>query len=102
MSPGPLYFWLSVSYTHLDVYKRQAYNRVKALRKNKYDMVITSYMTAKNFLAEYSELEIAMTLNECLYSKEYVIVVNSPNVTSLKAVSYTHLDVYKRHSLDWA
>lgn len=61
-----------------------AYNRVKALRKNKYDMVITSYMTAKNFLAEYSELEIAMTLNECLYSKEYVIVVNSPNVTSLK------------------
>lgn len=61
-----------------------AYNRVKALRKNTYDMVITSYMAAKNFLTEYNELEIAMILNDCLYSKEYVIVVNSPNVTGLR------------------
>lgn len=61
-----------------------SYNRVKALRENKYDMVITSLMTAKNFLASYDELMIAMTLDGCQYSKEYMILINSPNASGLK------------------
>ena len=65
----------AVSYTHLDVYKRQA--------------------------EEKTECDVELT--EVGPNKVKVIkVVREITGLGLKAVSYTHLDVYKRQGLKWA
>ena len=90
----------SVSYTHLDVYKRQDYvqqSRMvydyqpktqkvavnKTRKKTMYrDKQIFKYVTKKRLMANKFETD-------------YKKVVDQID-TSLGAVSYTHLDVYKR------
>ena len=69
---------ISVSYTHLDVYKRQAYYVVKVECKN---------MEIKNKDGEKGNLKSGM-------AAQAKIVVDDDS-----AVSYTHLDVYKRQAL---
>ena len=64
---------MTVSYTHLDVYKRQMYQNI--LKKE--------YADVKNSYTDYYRVA---ELNRLL-------------VNSLPAVSYTHLDVYKRQIL---
>ena len=67
---GPME-WMPVSYTHLDVYKRQALDKG-------YHLVL--------------EKPISPLLDECLALQKKAHEANRVVV----AVSYTHLDVYKR------
>ena len=67
----------SVSYTHLDVYKRQGFYRTgKMFAFMNFDMKPDIITFAKGVTCGYVQL------GGCIVSK--------------KAVSYTHLDVYKR------
>ena len=61
---------LTVSYTHLDVYKRQDYMLKSTVKRENPDYNYQSYD-----------------------------MVNSKNHSYYMAVSYTHLDVYKRQEL---
>ena len=95
---------MPVSYTHLDVYKRQLYTLPKNLmnykplekqdteRPRKYipncdaviqlmRVIVTEKRRKGNRLAKYADRS-----GDCLFSSGYCIV----------SVSYTHLDVYKR------
>ena len=70
-----------VSYTHLDVYKRQ----------RQYKLADDTEVT----IQFYTEREAAVDFNS------YVNQVKSDSyLVCLEAVSYTHLDVYKRQHLD--
>ena len=61
---------IAVSYTHLDVYKRQVIKTFSASEITNYD--------SKNHYIELS------------------VPISNPNDKDSKTVSYTHLDVYKR------
>lgn len=54
-----------------------AANRVAALRRMTYDFIFVSGMSAKMYVEQYPELEVAMILNQCLYCNEYLICINS-------------------------
>ena len=69
----------AVSYTHLDVYKRQV----------QYENT-TPNATLETFLEE-----VALVSDIDNYDKDAPAVVMM-TIHSAKAVSYTHLDVYKR------
>ena len=72
---------MSVSYTHLDVYKRQEY--LKLLNKTINQVLQTPGRHVQSVAeASYDA-----------WVKYYRQDENTPNAT---AVSYTHLDVYKR------
>ena len=71
---------LSVSYTHLDVYKRQHW-----LSGN--SCPVFQYKTFE----KYSILYLAKKLQALYEMPRY----------SIKSVSYTHLDVYKRQGEDY-
>ena len=77
-----------VSYTHLDVYKRQ----VEMLSEGK------RHMERRKYLAEYDKY-IEETIQ---YDKEHEIIISiMKDVTDEQReapVSYTHLDVYKRQA----
>ena len=104
---------LSVSYTHLDVYKRQLYNRYQeeVLSKGQGRLAdIDSHNKAINGLMK--------SANQLYLSLIHIFVINGRNFSttwwfiflsfvrnlksasvvgnSLYPVSYTHLDVYKR------
>ena len=72
---------MSVSYTHLDVYKRQVYYRVNSLM-NQVKMPAATAERVKGMVSIRDTVRelIAMQMEEI-------------------AVSYTHLDVYKRQPL---
>ena len=127
--------FISVSYTHLDVYKRQvyrdsllqqsdgSYNKANAaysfggvegavalLNKN-LDMNIEHYVTVNfNALSDVVDalggLDIEMTHTEAELTNGYLEEVAKVTgrefemVDGYEAVSYTHLDVYKRQVLE--
>ena len=76
----------AVSYTHLDVYKRQGWNSV--LGKKRID-------TRKIVLKIWNE-EIEEEQSVCYI---YLQTRTSEDLDIYKPVSYTHLDVYKRQQL---
>lgn len=61
-----------------------ATNRVEALLRMTYDFIVVSAMSAKTFAKQYPELEIAMTLHDCIYCNEYVLCINKSNGASLQ------------------
>ena len=65
----------TVSYTHLDVYKRQRY--------------------VKDHFIDYDEY-VQASLEDFLNLQNGLFIVNVSNDSSTEPVSYTHLDVYKR------
>ena len=69
----------AVSYTHLDVYKRQVWRRTSSLITTSGDVYKRQELANPNSGAEHSKLYIRIQL----------LLVLIP-------VSYTHLDVYKR------
>ena len=70
---------ISVSYTHLDVYKRQTLNIAKMWRM--YQESVSD------------ELKVKESLFRKIFVTNFNISFKSPTTD---AVSYTHLDVYKR------
>ena len=82
----------AVSYTHLDVYKRQDPGR-----ENMFDVIRQFYVLVDSHFKEKKhyndELEIPVDkISDTLKVSGRHISV---------AVSYTHLDVYKRQALKW-
>ena len=75
--------WISscskaVSYTHLDVYKRQAMDSVRTAKRLGAERAMIIYRR--------SEEEMPARIEEVKHAKE----------EGVESVSYTHLDVYKR------
>ena len=73
----------SVSYTHLDVYKRQLPDEDQG------------YLFAALIMPEARSLQLTTAAAD----KVSELIRQNPNVKD--AVSYTHLDVYKRQAPDW-
>ena len=79
----------AVSYTHLDVYKRQATNGMQPQR------ILTSYVSG-NF---FSVLGLKPAAGRLFLPSEGEVLGSDPIVVlDYDSVSYTHLDVYKRQS----
>ena len=82
---------ISVSYTHLDVYKRQC--EESAWCEGSF---VTALLSGEEWKAPFVSAESAPA---CLEESKGTLVRGSFSVGSgLKAVSYTHLDVYKRQN----
>ena len=93
LPPSIQHIWLnsshgSVSYTHLDVYKRQS-KRCSIFRIEPVILFIILLYLLIAFILLSSFLSINY-YHYCLYFLSKIILL------SHKAVSYTHLDVYKR------
>ena len=68
-----------VSYTHLDVYKRQ---------------VLTSYSRGEGTNLHGSAFRVLKTIRSGYHGNRIECILVA--IASVEAVSYTHLDVYKR------
>ena len=118
----PIQAMTPVSYTHLDVYKRQRQHSVdvgrrdvEALRRTAHEFgaccdVITNRRDrghwhcgsgqwrnrrcGSNGAVSYTHLDV--------YKRQMTELPFSKLVTRAKPVSYTHLDVYKRQVVDWS
>ena len=77
-----------VSYTHLDVYKRQAFDCAQAVART---MAFSS--ASSGMLSQFGLLQ---DVNNCASIPARNA---SPEPIGLMTVSYTHLDVYKRQTL---
>ena len=83
---------ISVSYTHLDVYKRQIEMIVQAPLSAQLAMVYLAFFSsALGFVFWSYAFEHAEKVSD-VTNFMYI----SPIVAAIVAVSYTHLDVYKR------
>ena len=117
---------VSVSYTHLDVYKRQDYYLTKPFDMQELTDVVTTLVRRRGEMIPENPSYGNVTLNQADYTlrgpekqislgkKEYdimrILMVNREQVVSKEtlllkvwgndadAVSYTHLDVYKRQA----
>ena len=117
---------MAVSYTHLDVYKRQPYKK-ELSGTNAFlmgsDMALCAILNLKEhggrqeklYLTKAAELETRETQRKdyrifCmghqtseslyhLYYGEHTILPENIEVYSIPPVSYTHLDVYKRQAM---
>ena len=105
---------MSVSYTHLDVYKRQQLSLI--IGKNNTGK--TSFLTAMDsffnyYVGAFSYDDFSFQLREkvekisprispdkypepCISMKIYISYDDMDDLSNIGAVSYTHLDVYKR------
>ena len=107
---------MTVSYTHLDVYKRQLYNsKYTTLHLSQDTHVVTglySRVEYTKFTSEYTKLNLYSLIqlskfnnensNYTGWRKSYLTLFKKPTefiYTSKMAVSYTHLDVYKRQAI---
>ena len=120
--------FLSVSYPHLDVYKRQMYTHHTGLQKNGWAFTFSAsrrwaqeaYLKGTSFDAYSGYISIAKVLNTrhqitlniiaaesqrarsgAVIDEVYALAQDNyynPNWGWQAAVSYTHLDVYKRQS----
>ena len=106
----PLYLTESVSYTHLDVYKRQALNVLQRNMAQICEFLLRQSFFLARFLYPSSQLFYQLDV----YKRQPKgIVINRLNTVVQKAlpvkmlsqlagcpgsVSYTHLDVYKRQA----
>ena len=79
-----------VSYTHLDVYKRQTYN--KSIGHHNFDVLLGH----ENSSSKYEYLYGMKTQETVSGMYEFGNFVNISSLSSYTTVSYTHLDVYKR------
>ena len=96
---------LPVSYTHLDVYKRQACGRYGNLVLA-YRSLILSFCSPSTAIPDKSPLisitKVGIPLCESCSTKTCrVLVLPVPVAPAIKPVSYTHLDVYKRQSISF-
>ena len=87
---------MPVSYTHLDVYKRQDGKRYIIRGRNKYNNFLGDFPGHKNYdrdvLVVCDEPEKENSVNQL--SEFFETIWNQED--SGYSVSYTHLDVYKR------
>ena len=96
---------MPVSYTHLDVYKRQVIDNIKmAATMHCKDNLVSSLVRTRTMVKHERELdEKAMSILEplSLADKADLLAKNLPygDQRRLEPVSYTHLDVYKRQVL---
>ena len=85
-----------VSYTHLDVYKRQKQESLNdAEAENRYPELGG---VTKRLAADLNKLKEKILIFENGLDDR---AVELTKLAMSKAVSYTHLDVYKRQSLGW-
>ena len=111
-----VYVYASVSYTHLDVYKRQAVQQASVAElpfEAEQFEIVTAFETvyfwpelAQNFREVYRVLKLGGTFficneanGETTKDDKWTKIIDGMTIytdTALKAVSYTHLDVYKR------
>ena len=89
----------TVSYTHLDVYKRQEYEEIekkiaglKAILGSEKKLM----NVIKKELREVREAYADPRRTEIVDSFEEIVIEEEKPVADEAAVSYTHLDVYKR------
>ena len=84
--------YIPVSYTHLDVYKRQVYeNGVPQILLTEVGYVSLTDGTYHYYLKDHQGN------NRVVVDEEGTV----EEVNDYYAVSYTHLDVYKRQELTW-
>ena len=96
-------FMAAVSYTHLDVYKRQDECR-ELTRKYVYGL---SYVNYNMLVIDWNESNASDILVPCMFDDIYRLYtgenlkpdggwIDADKYESVMSVSYTHLDVYKR------
>ena len=93
-----LFYILTVSYTHLDVYKRQGRFIASLMQLLHPDLlllltILINYLNYSNYLKLLIKL-----INE--HTTFLITLANYNNYNSFVTVSYTHLDVYKRQVMD--
>ena len=82
----------AVSYTHLDVYKRQLQNGVSLL-------AVSEFCEAKQLRDGGIDAQIILLSPMCdLNEAQEAVRLGIICAVGSEAVSYTHLDVYKRQS----
>ena len=88
-------FW-AVSYTHLDVYKRQGLCHHIVIRRSQYHIAVTMGAEKQCCRTNNSEVqECRSDLNDEKKTEDRSVTTVG-NVVIYRPVSYTHLDVYKR------
>ena len=104
--------WLTVSYTHLDVYKRQIIHREPlfivdgAHNPAAADMLedsVRKYFKGRKLffiMGVFRDKDYPYIIRKlCPYAEQIITIETPDNPRALPAVSYTHLDVYKRQPL---
>ena len=103
---------MPVSYTHLDVYKRQIYGLSDKIKSSLADKDLSK---AEKILEQTAKLNQKILVYDSesypqilknISSPPYVLYVQGKvleldKVLTIGAVSYTHLDVYKRQDVDY-
>ena len=83
----------AVSYTHLDVYKRQLYFH----HPDFFTFVVGEDNLASSYFPTYQVPFIVNKINDSELDLEFLNTFKTvDNTNGLYTVSYTHLDVYKR------
>ena len=96
---------ISVSYTHLDVYKRQEEHKAKISKATKGRKAwnegkkMTKEHVLKNMVA-HIKYDVDLEFYQQFDDVEKIKCLNRM-LTRGRAVSYTHLDVYKRQTQYW-
>ena len=97
--PDYLLFIRPVSYTHLDVYKRQGRGKnAKDISDNLGRETIDSFNTSENRGTQVSHGLTYQKLGKELMTQDEIAVMDGGKC--ILPVSYTHLDVYKRQARD--
>ena len=92
----------AVSYTHLDVYKRQDMSRSEALlacavRAGFDGTALLDAAEGASVKLRYEETPVSYTHLD-VYKRQEPGADGAPSLRCSRAVSYTHLDVYKRQN----
>ena len=87
----------AVSYTHLDVYKRQAEGRLEILQRMRVAQIMPARAGVVDRVDRGLDPVIVRTLGKCVKLLQLLDVVSELRI-AVRPVSYTHLDVYKRQS----
>ena len=92
--------YVAVSYTHLDVYKRQLQDPfLNALRRERIpvSVYLVNGIKLQGTIESFDQFVVLLrnTVSQMVYKHAISTVVPARNV---RAVSYTHLDVYKRQT----
>ena len=95
---------IPVSYTHLDVYKRQEVQHPGVYQLERHANVEKAIKASGGLTkqADISGLNLTMDIEHhgvLVVPSKHRITKISINAATLEAVSYTHLDVYKRQNM---
>lgn len=77
-----------------------ASNRLAALSRMTYDFIVVSRMSAKRYMEEHDDLEIALTLRGCEYSNRYVLLSNLMDFDGVKDGMRVAVDFSSADQLD--